>query len=271
MKVTKFPNKISNGKRTMILGSFNSFHNGHKVLLDISKSYKNKVILMLIDDLSLLKKTNKKQFHDLDIRLQHLSNIGLDEVVVLEFDEKIMSSSGRDFAKKLKDTYNVERFIVGKDFSMGKNAEYSAKDLQNDFATTIGKTQVINDKKLSTNLLREFVEFGDVDLVKKNSPFWFTINTRVNDDGSFKVRGLTPHPGIYAAWTIVNDVKYWSVARISNSGNNELIVPELILKNTGFNAQIEFVKKVRTIIRKDFDLIKEDDKRKIVEYLKNHL
>lgn len=271
MKVTKFPNKISSGKRTMVLGSFNSFHDGHKILLDIAKSYKNKVIFMIIDDLSSLKKSSKKEYHTLDIRLQHMANIGVDEVVVVEFNPSIMAMNGKDFAAKLKEIYNVERFVVGKDFAMGKNAEYEAKDLQVDFPTTIVKTKMINDKKLSTSLLREFVEFGDVKLIKQNSPFWFTIDTRVSNDGFFEIKGLTPHTGIYATWAIVNDVKYWSVVRISKTGKHEIKIPELLLKNTGFDVQIEFANKIRAIIRSDYDVLKEQDLEESVNYLKNTL
>lgn len=271
MNVAKFPNKISSGKRTMVLGSFNSFHDGHKALLDVAKSYKNKVIFMIIDDLSSLRKNSKKEYHSLDIRLQHMANIGVDEVVVVEFNSSIMSMNGREFASKLKETYNVERFVVGKDFAMGKNAEYKANDLQIDFPTTIVKTKIINDKKLSTSLLREFVEFGDVKLVKKNSPFWFTVDARVSDKGAFEIKGLAPHPGIYAAWAIVNDVKYWSTVRISKTGKHEIRIPELLLKNTGFDVQIEFANKIRTVIRADYDILKENDLEESVNYLKNTL
>lgn len=199
MKVTKFPNKISLGERTMILGSFYTFHNGHKILFDIAKSYKNKIIAMLINDLSILKKASKQQYESLEIRLQHMANIGIDEVVVVEFDSNIMGMSGKQFAQKLKEKYNVLRFVVGKDFAMGKNANYKAIDLQKDFNTIIVKLLKINEKKLSTSLLCEFVTFGNVEQVKKNSPFFFTLDARIKSDGIFEINGLTPHTGIYAA------------------------------------------------------------------------
>ena len=199
MKVTKFPNKISNDKKTMILGSFNSFHNGHKNLLNIAKTFKNRVIVMIIDDLSLLSKANKKEFQSLKIRLQQLSNIGVDEVIVVEFNNAIKNTSGSDFALRLKNIYNVQRFIVGKDFSMGKNSTYNSNDLKKDFETIISETITVNSSKLSTTLLSEFVEFGDVNLVKKNSPFYFTVDIEANSKNIFKIDGLTPHTGIYAS------------------------------------------------------------------------
>lgn len=274
MKVVNFPKDFKKHKKTMILGSFNSFHNGHKKLLDVAKTFNNKIAIILINDTKMLNREDKKDFHSFDIRLQQLSNIGIDFAVILNLDSKVKNMSGKDFAQKLIELYNVKKFVVGKDFAMGKMAKYKANDLQSDFDTTIVDYVEINGKKLSTSLLHEFVEFGDVDLVKKNSPFYYTISTRVKEDKTFNIKGLSPHRGIYAAWAIVNNVKYWSIIRVSKirvSKNNEIHIPDLIIKNSGYDVQIEFVKQIRSIIRDDFDKINEEDIEKVLSYLKNHL
>ena len=270
MKVIKYPKDYKKNKKTMILGSFNSFHNGHYKLLEEARKQKNKIAILLIENIKILKRNDKKDFHSLDVRLQHLSNIGIDYAIVLSLDSEVMSKQGKDFAAELVEKYNIESFVVGEDFAMGKMASYKAKDLQSDFPTTIVKDLEINNKKISTSLLNEFVEFGEVDLVKKCSPFYFTINTHVTPKNTFKIDGLAPHSGVYAAWTIVNDVKYWSVVKIFKN-DGEIIVPDLVIKNSGFDAQIEFSKQVRSIIRSEFNIFEKEDEIKVLNYLKNHL
>ena len=271
MKVTNYPNAISKTKKTMIIGSFNSFHNGHKVLLDVANSFNETVTFLIVTGLNDFDNNVKKPFHTQGIMLQHLSNLGVKEVIIVKLDNEIKMKDGKKFAQELWEKYNIKRFVVGHDFSMGKNSSYTAKMLEKDFDTVIVKSKKINEKKLSTSLLREFVEFGNVNLVKKNSPFYFTISTRVNNKNNFEIDALTPHPGIYATWAIVNDVKYWSTVRISKTGIHEIIVPDLIIKNSGFDVQIEFAKQIRAVIRSDFDKLNDKDKEEAVEYLKNHL
>lgn len=272
MKVTKFPNKISKSKKTMILGSFSGFHNGHKKLLEIAKTYKNTVIMIIMESPSKLPNKNIKDFESLKTRLQQLSNINVDEVAIIHFNEEIRNTEGLDFVTRLKEEYNVERFIVGKDFAIGRNASFKAKDLQSKFKTTIVASEMIGNSKLSTTLLSEMVQLGDVDLIKKYTPFYFTLEARIKPNNLFEINNsIIPHSGLYSAWAVVNSVKYWSVVRISSTGNHELFIQDLLIKNSGYDVSIEFVKKIRMVIRKDFDNITEKDKKVAIEFLKNHL
>lgn len=270
MKINTFPGKLTSGKKVMVLGSFNSFHFGHEKLLKTAKKHKKKVVFLLIDNLSILENTHKKPYHSLEIRLQHLANIGVDEVLLIKFNNEIKKMDGKSFAKTLFENYNVEKFIVGKDFSMGENSKYKSSDLAKDFDTEIVEEFKVNDKKISTSILREMVEFGDVHSIKKVSPFYFTKDFRIMADKTFKTEGLMPHNGVYAAWTIVNDVKYWSAVLVSKN-KNIVHIPDLLVENAGFDSQIEFVKKVRAIIKNNDDVISEEDIKKTIEILKNDL
>ena len=272
MKVTNYPNKISYGKRTLILGTFASVHNGHFKLIQKAKSFKHKVIIMIIANPGDLPANHKTNFESLEIRLQQLSNLSVDECIVVHFDLKIKNTSGEDFIKSLVNLYNVKKIVVGEDFAVGKNASYNADDIAKKYDTNIQELLRIGDMKLSTKLLVEMVELGDVDLVKKISPFYFTIKTRISNKNLFNInKNITkPHPGIYSAWVIVNDIRYSAIVRVSQTKENEILIKDLNLSNSGFDAEIHFVKQVRSIIRKDFDLFKESDWIEMTKYLKNH-
>ena len=273
MKVSNYPNEISSGKRTLVLGTFASIHNGHLKLILKAQTFKNKVIVMIIANPGELPASHKTNFESLDIRLQQLSNLDVDECVAVNFDLKIRNTTGDEFVKSLVDLYDVKKIVVGDDFAMGKNASFKAKDIAKKYDTEIVEVLKIGESKLSTKLLVEMVELGDVDLVKRNSPYHYMINTRISNKNIFKISGgiTIPHPGIYSTWAIVNSIQYSSLTRVSKTGENEILIKDLNLSNTGYDAEIHFVKQIRSVIRKDFDLFNENDWTQSVKYLKNHL
>ena len=273
MKVSNYPNKISSGKRTLVLGTFASIHNGHLKLIKKAHTLKNKVIVMIIANPNDLPASHKTNFESLDIRLQQLSNLEIHECVVVNFNLKIRNTTGEDFVKSLVDLYNIKKIVVGEDFAMGKNASFKANHIAAKYDTEIVKVLRIGGSKISTKLLVEMVKLGDVDLVKKNSPYYYSINTRVSNMNFFKISdGITiPHPGVYSAWSTVNDIKYSSLVRISRTGQHEIMIKDLNLSNTGYDVEINFVKQLRSVIRNDFDLFKKSDWTHSTEYLKNHL
>ena len=266
MKVIKFPNPLDRKKRNLILGSFAIFHNGHLKLLEKAKEKKEKFAILIIQNPSSIPNNSKKEIESLEIRLQKISNLNVEEAIVLEFDSKIQFTSGKEFAKTLKKKYFINEFIVGQDFKMGKNRNYDAKQLQKDFKTTIVKNYYYEKNKISTQLLREFVEFGEVDLIKKLSPFYFSINVNVNYKNEFKINNLKPKFGNYVGWIIVNDLKYWCIIYI-NKDKNKLYIPELLIKNKSFSGTLEFIKKIRFFNNNFKDKITKEDIEYSIKFL----
>ena len=258
MKVTKFPNQIDKKKRNLILGSFSFFHNGHLKLLKVAREKKEKFAILIFQNPSLIPSKDKKEIESLEIRLQKISNLNVNETIVLEFNSKIQFLSGKKFAKILKEKYFVNEFIVGQDFKMGKNRSYDAKDLKKDFKTTIVKNIHHKKNKISSELIRDFIEFGEVDLVKKMSPFYFSMDVNVDYKNEFKINVLKPKFGNYVGWIIVNKIKYWCVIYI-NKDKNKLYAPELLTNNKSFNATLEFVKQIRFFNNNSEDKITEQD------------
>ena len=272
MKVTRYPNVISKSKKTLVMGTFAGIHNGHKTLLDVAKSFKHKLLVMIIENPQDLPMSHKKEYVSLDIRLQQLSNLGIEEVVVLKFDDVIENTDGKTFIEKMIKDHNVVKIAIGSDFAFGKNRSMNAKMLEKDYDATVVKIQQSNNVKISTKLLIESVELGHVSFIKKISPFSFTLNERVDANNHFpKSKILNPHPGIYAVFSIVNTLRYWSVVRIGFDGDNEVIIKQLQVKNAGFDATFEFRKQIRSIIKKDQDKITEKDIEDCATYLKNAL
>ena len=272
MKVNKFPNKFDNSKKTLILGAFSSFHNGHKVLLDVAKSYKNKVMLLLFNDTKLVPGKDNSFYESLEIRLQKLANIGVDYVTVLDFDSKVKNLEGKDFLDKLIETHNVKNIVFGNDFAMGKNRSLKAIDIKNNYDGTMVKLQKVNNVKLSTSVLVDSVKVGDVSFIKKVSPFHFWAKIKVDRHKGFElIDSLKPQPGIYAGYMVQNSIKYWAIANIKMSDKHEIYVPDFQAEDVKFEAIFEFNKLVRATVKKEKEKLTKEDIEKAARFLKNNL
>lgn len=209
MKVARYPLKISNKKSILILGSFETIHLGHLALIDTAKDLKETITLLMIEQPSNIPGKKTSEYCNLETRLIQAANIGVDQVIVVDFTEEIKNKDGLKFFNELVELSNATHVVIGKDFAMGHNRTLTAEKIKEVFPkTTIVEPVKFNNTKLSTTTLKELVEVGQVDVVKKLSPFSYTISTRVSNEKTFEIKTTMPHKGVYAAFTIVNDVKY---------------------------------------------------------------
>lgn len=274
MKVSYYPKEFNNKhKCALILGSFETIHNGHLELIKKARDINSKVAIMTFEDPSQLPGANKVNFTDLETRLQQLANLKVDQVTVVKFNNDIRLQSGKDFINSLINIFNAKQMIVGKDFACGKGREYKAKDIQKDYKNVeIIEHQKINSQKISTSLLKEFLHLGEVDLIKNLSPFAYSMNVNVKSDNSLDLSNYPKlHSGIYATTIVVNEVLYWSYLHISQEQKAKVIVPDLQLKNTPYQAQLSIHKLIRIIVSSKEDDIKEEDSQKVAFYLKNNI
>lgn len=271
MKVARYPIRISKAKTTLVLGAFDSFHFGHIALIDEAKKLRCPVTLMMIENPSNLPSKNSSSYCDFDTRLIQAANLGIDQTQVIKFNEEIKNMPGEKFLAKLVELTNAINIVVGKDFAMGFNKDTNAEKILKLYPD---KTIIVNpvkfsDAKLSTTTLKELVETGAVDVIKKLSPFSYTITTRVTAEKTFEYETTKLQRGVYATFVIVNDIKFWSLVKIGFE-SNLIIVPDLNIVNSGFDARIEFRKMIRIIVRKDQDDVSAEDKAKVVAFLLNN-
>lgn len=209
MKVARYPNKISDKKTTLVLGAFESFHYGHISLIDEAKRLRRPITLMMIENPNHLPNKKSSEYADFETRLIQAANLGIDQTLVIPFTAEIKNKQGEEFLKELIKITNAQHIVVGKDFAMGFNRSLTAEKIKELFpSTTIAEPVKFNSSKLSTSTLKELVETGDMDVIKKLSPFSYTISTRVGDDKTFKISTAMPQRGIYAAFVVVNQIKF---------------------------------------------------------------
>lgn len=275
MKVTYYPKTLNTKyKTTLILGSFETIHNGHLELINTARKLGKRIAIMLMENPKDLPGFNKeKEFTSLNIRLQQLANLQVDFASVIQYDKNIALLEGEDFIKRLMKSVNASHIVIGKDFKCGRGGAFTAKDIMAHFKdVTIVEHKKINEKKISSSLLKEFLTLGEVDLIKKLSPFPYTVEAKVSSKNIIDFLMYPKlHTGIYASTIIINEIEYWALLHISQKNIATIHIPDLQLKNSPYNGQLSLHKLIRIIVSSKEDHIKDTDIEKVAYYLKNNI
>ncbi|MEA5581727.1 bifunctional riboflavin kinase/FAD synthetase [Nodularia harveyana UHCC-0300] len=110
----------------------------------------------------------------LDEKVEQLRSLGVEQLVLLPFDQELSALSPQDFVNQiLVQKLQCRRISVGQDFCFGKQRRGTAQDLQSLAAqhhipVTIVSLQTYTDKAptqeapISTSLIRHYLESGDI-------------------------------------------------------------------------------------------------------------
>lgn len=260
MKVTYYPNKINKEKSVLILGSFEYIHNGHISLIKEAKKIKRNVSIMIIDDPSKLPKKVTSNITSLKNRLEMVSRLGVNNAYVVKYTKDIANMEGRKFIESIYEISNATQIIMGKDFRAGVGGSYTSDKIAKDFQSRVFNLEKYKNNKISSTLISEFIQLGQVERLKEISIFpWEVYLSFANNKKTKSFPYVNPHPGIYAVGVIVNEIYYWGVFHFSKKKVGTLFVPDLKITNKPFDANVIFHKNVRTIISaKDDDMLKAD-------------
>lgn len=256
--------QILESKSSLILGKFSVFHKGHKELLENAKKLptKNKIgITLLINDDSI-------EILDLQSKLNNLAEIGFDFVVLINFDFNIKSMHAKDFIDNMITRYNVENFIVGKDFRFGLDRMWSSMDLKEYFEkTTICEIQKINKIKISSSSIAEMVATGEVKLINKLlMSKYSSIIKYHNSKFTWNDKLIKPHNGIYFIKMQIDDYWYHGLLNISMTNNHKIFLLNYDGNFIDDSYLIQIIEEYRMIINSRFDFITEQDEKKCFEF-----
>ncbi|MFN9558984.1 MAG: bifunctional riboflavin kinase/FAD synthetase [Dolichospermum sp.] len=111
----------------------------------------------------------------LDEKVQQLRSLGVEQLVLLPFDRELSALSPEEFVDKiLVQQLQCQQISVGQDFCFGKKRMGTAQDLQILAAkynipvtivpikTDTGSLSTTDDTRISTSLIRESLEVGDI-------------------------------------------------------------------------------------------------------------
>ena len=269
MYVINFDQKSKIKNKTLILGAFESFHNGHNILLEKAKEHKSKICMTVFKDTKKIPSKNSDwEYSTFKLRLEQFASLGIDEVIVIDF-KKIKNLSSGEFIDQLKSNHQISRVIVGKNFKYGTGAKGDTKTLAANFQNLeVVDLLKYNDKFISTSFLKELVTIGEFDLINSISQFPYASNIKIDDKKIISNTGPKLLPGVYGCFVVANELRYWSYIWISKQEVKEIIIPDLNqTQKNAHNLEVHFITRIRQINTKIHDKVTDED----IEKIKNKL
>lgn len=146
------------------IGNFDGVHLGHQKLIAECKmhEYKSAVLTFYPHPSVYLKKiTNYPLITPLEKKCDVISRLGIDYLIIVEFNEEVANMKKEDFILKLKQM-NIKSVVCGYDFTFARKAEGTILDLAKEFEFYEVKKYLLGNIRVSSTYIRELITTGNV-------------------------------------------------------------------------------------------------------------
>lgn len=157
-------------ERVAALGFFDGVHFAHKKIIEaavVSAKEQGKRAVVITLDRSpkeYFGKTTVDCLTPLCKKTQLFSELGIDEVYYLKFNETLQNLSAEQFINKILSPLNIVEVFCGYDYKFGYKGQGTAEFIESyslgKIKANILQEEKLNDIKISTTVLKEFVEKG---------------------------------------------------------------------------------------------------------------
>ena len=254
-----FGDQMREDKRIFALGFFDGVHLGHQALLGecirlvAEQEYQAGVVTFDGHPDTLVLGTTPGLINTPADRERLLTEWGIDTVISLPFDKKMMTMPWQDFIAQLLE-YGAAGFVCGNDFRFGHRGEGTAEKLKNLCAQrgmpcVIVPEQTVDGVRVSSTYIRSLLENGEMETAVKflGHPHILT-GTVVPGRQLGRTIGiptanlelpeglLVPKFGVYACFARIGDKKYPAVTNIGTRptvGGHHVTVEPWILDFEG--------------------------------------
>ena len=275
-------------QKVMALGFFDGIHVGHAALINKIKQRAEEtgaepaVLTFDVHPDNLVFKKTVPLINSAEDRENILSRcFGIDDVVVIHFNQRVMHMDWQDFIDELIDEMNLRWIVMGHYFCFGYKGLGTAEKLKAycaergvgcDIIPAVCRDGVV----VSSTLIRQLIETGEMEKANEylGHPHTLTdvirtgyhLGTKVGTptiNMSFPQRGIIPLHGVYAAKPYIDGQEYMSVTNVgirptvSDSGNVnvESFLLDFCGNLYGHRARIDFYKFLRP--ERKFDDVNE--------------
>ena len=151
---------------TATIGFFDGVHRGHRFLIQEV----DEVITFRQHPAEVLSPTNKpKLLNTFEEKIELLKQIGVKDIVVLDFNKSLAQLSAREFLKILKEKYGVERLLMGYDHRFGRREEKNDNnyvEIGKEIGVEVvkGKEFCVDDRKVNSSAIRELIAEGEMEV-----------------------------------------------------------------------------------------------------------
>jgi riboflavin kinase / FMN adenylyltransferase len=172
MQITRLPDAEPRPRRVAV-GEFDGVHLGHRQVIEGSDT----VLTFDPHPLQVVRpEAAPKLLTSLDAKAELIEALGVQELVVIPFDERFAQQSPQEFIDHvLIERLEAERVSVGENFRFGRRAAGDAAMLQADgrFETRVVPLVEVEGEVVSSSHIRGLVLAGEVELASRflGSPF----------------------------------------------------------------------------------------------------
>ena len=165
-------------KTIYALGFFDGVHLGHQALLKACRELadangcKAAAVTFASHPDTLVLGNTPSLINTIEDRVQLLKHFGMDEVVVLPFDKKMMDCLWQDFLALLREKYGAAGLVCGHDFRFGHKGSGTAMILQeycreNALPCAVIAEQKLDGVSISSTHIRSLLEAGNMEQAEK--------------------------------------------------------------------------------------------------------
>ena len=219
------------------IGAFDGFHKGHEELLDICRRNAEGsdwgVVSFYPHPFEFMHKINHSVF-TLQERELIRKIIGIPNMYVLRFDDALRNLKPESFWRLIRERFNVDDLVMGRDFHFGLNRSGTAECLES-LARSDGINRIIiadlfNKGRYSSSNVRSEILSGNVEVASEILGYPYFIMSRIirgNQRGrtmNFPTANLNlsdhhiiPKSGVYASAVLVNHEYHCGALSIGNN------------------------------------------------------
>jgi riboflavin kinase / FMN adenylyltransferase len=261
----------------LAIGNFDGVHRGHQAVLGRAQARAGEqgtragaIIFEPHPRVFFAPDTPFFDLTPLPLKLELLSELGLDQTFVLPFDKELASLSADDFAKEvLADGLGASAILIGYDFAYGKGRSGTPTTLQAEgkrlgFGVDIVEPVEEGGDVFASRDIREHLRLGEVREAAEELGYWWRVKGVVEKGHGrgknlgFPTINLALKPGqdvgygIYAMRVIHNGRRYPAAGYVGSSptfGNGVPMFEAYLLDFDGDlygeEVEIEFIAKLR--------------------------
>jgi riboflavin kinase/FMN adenylyltransferase len=221
-------------KPVVTLGSFDGVHLGHQAIIRrlTEKSREKEKLGMVVTfephpQSVVASKDAPRLLTTLEEKLELLEGLGVDETVVMNFDQKLKDCSAGTFVEEiLVEKLNVGELVVGDDHAFGKDRAgridlLKGEALKHDFGLEVVPALETGGKRISSTRIRRELEAGEFSTAKSMLGHSYPIfGSVIRGEGRGRTldyptlnlevspRKLLPRDGVYSTRIEVEETYY---------------------------------------------------------------
>lgn len=260
---------ITHQPTAIAIGMFDGVHTGHKAViqraLDAARTnhWRAAVLTFANHPQTLLSKTPPRLLSSFEERANYLSELGIDTIIALPFDEKMQCLGAQTFVNNLlNEEIGARHIAVGYDFCFGQNREGNGDTLKllakaHQANVTIVEPVKVDGQIVSSTVIRKLLNFGDVQDAHQllGRPYELTAPVvkghqrgrqlgfpTANLDMTSLTGRVIPGTGTYAGRATLNNKRYPAVCNIgiSPTFNDGHVVERVEIHLLDFSQPVDF-------------------------------